>query len=43
MNENINDKLKSFIYSSPTIKIAILNHLLGYESPHYSARKRMEM
>lgn len=43
MNENINEKLKSFIYSSPTIKIAILNHLLGYESPQYSARKRIEM
>lgn len=30
MGENINDKLKSFIYSSPTIKIAILHHLQGY-------------
>lgn len=30
MGDTINEKIKSFIHSSPTIKIAILNHLLGY-------------
>lgn len=30
INENINEKLKSFLYSSPTVKIGILNHMIGY-------------
>lgn len=30
INDNINEKLKSFLYSSPTVKIAILNHMIGY-------------
>lgn len=42
MSDNINENLRSFIYSSPTIKVAILNHLLGYESPAHSIRKSME-
>lgn len=42
MNDKINEKLKSFIYNSPTIKIAILNNLLGYESPRFSYQKRLE-
>lgn len=43
MSDTINDKLKSFIYSSPTVRIAILNHLLGYENPNFSHKKKMEI
>ena len=39
----MSDKLKSFIFSSPTIKIALLNDLIGYESPHHSVQKAMIM
>lgn len=42
MSENIDAKLRSFINSSPTIKIAILHHLLGYENPFFSQRRKME-
>jgi hypothetical protein len=42
MSDNINENIRAFVYSSPTIKVAILNHLLGYESPSHSVRKSME-
>jgi hypothetical protein len=43
MNDQINDKLKAFIYSSPTIKVAILNHLIGYGYPLHSFKRKVEM
>lgn len=42
MSDSINENLKSFIYSSPSIKIALLNHLIGYESPQFSVKRKME-
>lgn len=41
MNDQINDKLKAFIYSSPTIKVAILNHLIGYGYPLHSYKRKI--
>lgn len=33
VSDGLSDKMKSFIFSSPTVKIAILNDLMSYESP----------
>lgn len=41
LGDSLNGKLKSFILSSPTIKIALLNELLGYENPNHSIQKAM--
>lgn len=41
IGDSLNDKLKSFIFSSPTIKIALLNDLIGYENPNHSVQKSM--
>lgn len=41
IGESIPQNLRNFILTSPTIKIALLNELLGYESPNYSLQKAM--
>lgn len=33
VSDGLSDKMKSFIFSSPIVKIAILNDLMSYENP----------
>ena len=35
LSDSISEKVKNFIYSSPAIKIALLNDLIGYENPNH--------
>lgn len=39
VSDSFNPRLRAFIFSSPTIKIALLNDLIGYESPHHSLQR----